>query len=137
MNITAAVVEILRADPGVSAIAGARVFAPELPRDEVEQRRAAVIVAPSGGGSLGPGARSFVPWAVNRVDVTCYGKSPYEASQLYQATYDCLTGLRQEVAQDTIVKNVAVSGGPIYDRISENARPWVLGVFDVSATPSS
>ena len=137
MNITAAIVEILRDDPAVQAIVAARVFAPELPRDEVDQTRALVVVSPSGGGSLGPGARSYVKWVVNRMDVTCYGSTPYEASQLYQATYDCLTSLRQTVAQDTIVKNVSVSGGPIYDRISENAKPWVLGVFDVSATPAS
>ena len=77
----AAAKTILREDADVNALTSGRVFAPELDRKSPHQNpqdmpRACVTLTNTGGGSLGPGARSRVPWTVTRLDVQSYGKTP-------------------------------------------------------------
>ena len=63
-----------------------RVDGGELPRDEVnKQPKEWVVVRASGGASIGPGARSYAPWVNTRMDIRCYGNTPFLSYQVYQA----------------------------------------------------
>ena len=138
MNVTAAVVEVLRADASITALAGSRVYGGELPNGEVQSMpRPAIVLRATGGGSLGPGARSYSPWRVNRLDIFCYGGTPYEGAELHDAVYSAMTQLWQTVAAGTVLKNASVSGGPIQTRDPDTDWPYTLGIYDVSATDAS
>ena len=137
MNVTAAIAKVLRADASITALAGSRVFGGELPNREVQSMpRPVVVLRATGGGSLGPGARSYAPWRVNRLDIFCYGRTPHEGSELHDAVYKAMTQLRQTVAADTVLKNASVSGGPVQTRDPDTDWPYTLGIYDVSATES-
>ena len=150
MNIPAAIVQVLLGQTDVSsievsALVGVRVFTPELPEAENDfMPNNCVVVSSSGGGSLGPGARSFASWRVNRMDVLSYGKDTYQALQVSGAVDEIITQLAQVSvpAVDTLLKNAVISGGPIQNRtfplINRGPHwPTVLTVYDVHATPLS
>ena len=135
MNAVAMLIAILRADVAVADLVQARVFGAELPREEVgHMPRPAIVIAASGGGSLGPGARSYVPWVVTRVDVQCYGAAPYGAFEVHSAVYEVMTQLRRTTIDTTVLKDAVVAGGPIQSRDTNTDWPFVLGVYDVSTS---
>ena len=133
-NPLAAVVQMLLDDLNISQLCGNRVYGSELPRNQAkEQPRAALVLRPSGGGSIGPGARSWTPWTVMRLDVTAYGKDPDEAINVHWAAYRAFTDLERTVIANCILHNAVVTGGPITGRDGDTDWPFVLGVYDVSA----
>ena len=89
----------------------------------------------AGGGSTGPGARSYLPWRNVRVNVKSYGATPWEAHQLDALVYAFMTGLDDRFAQDTWVRSATVAGGPLPLRDPDTDWPYVLSVFDVGASP--
>ena len=130
----AAVRSILLADSGVTGQVSTRVYGDELPGSQNQQMpRKCVVLSYSGGGSLGPGARSYVPWGVTRMDVRSYGATPYEASQVRNAVHMVLKFLRRTVAASTVVHGVTVSGGPLTLRDPDTGWPHKLMVYDVNA----
>ena len=73
----AAVVSYLAADSDINALAEGRVYGEELPKRKTgDMPVKAIVVAYSGGGSIGEGARSNVPITTARVDVRSYGETP-------------------------------------------------------------
>ena len=134
MNPLAAIVALLRADTDVAALVGTRVFGGELPQSQASAMpRHAVVLTLSGGGSLGPGANSYVPWTVNRMDMRCYGRDPLEAWTLYEAVDAVMRNLRRETSASTLIHDATISGGPISNRDNDTDWPYVLSVYDVSA----
>ena len=69
-DAVAALVAYLRGDAEVAALVVGRVYGAELPPQEAAQMpRKAVVVAASGGGSTGPGARSYLPVGLVRAPI--------------------------------------------------------------------
>lgn len=156
----AAVRTILRADADVNALTDGRVVVPELDRkspnqDPQKMPRPYVVLKNTGGGSLGPGSRSFVPWTVTRLDIESYGKTTEECYQIHWAVYRVLTALGElpeeaggqgaslppdEPGETTLantrIYDAVVTGGPLNERDSDTGWPFVLGVFDLSAAYS-
>ena len=120
------------------------MFAPEL-RDKAviaDMPQRVIVLRASGGGSTGPGARSRLRWTNTRLDIFCYGKTPAEAFELYALVEETLRDMDQRRSPlvnkvDTVVKDAIVSGGPIQQRDLDTDWPYVMGVFDVAATPAS
>ena len=122
-----------------------RVDGGELPRECVnKQPQEWVVVRPSGGASIGPGARSYAPWVNSRMDIRCYGQTPFLSYRVYDAVYKVMVELERrtigdvdvgEDAQETItISGAVVTGGPIPGRDPDSDWPFTLGVFDVSST---
>ena len=133
-NPLAAIRTVLLADAKVAQMTGGRVFVPELPRKEAQEMpRACVVVRGTGGSSLGPGARSRVPWTITRLDIQSFGKWPYDANQLHWAVYDVMTSLARTEADDIILHDATCTGGPIDDRDADADWPFTLGVYDLSS----
>lgn len=157
MNAVPAIIRILLESPAVSMQVDTRVYGAELPEFEAQlMPRKTVVVTPSGGALLGPGARSYARWVTNRLDIFSYGKDPLEAIEVYDAVYDVLTQLTQGgplsdfdgrlpparpqpriPPPTTVVKGAVVTGGPISARDGDTDWPYCLGIYEVSVTPAS
>ncbi len=135
MNPIGAVVEMMLADTTITDLVGQHVYGEEF--DLEGDPRKLVLVRSSGGGSLGPGAQSYVPWHVHRMDVFCYGEDMEQARRVYNAVYTLLHQLTRTVKQGTALRDATVTGGPLPGRDSNSDWPYYLAVFDVTATPAS
>ena len=93
-NPLAAVRTILRRDSDIAALTEGRFYVPELdgkdPRGNAQaMTRPCAVIRNTGGGSLGPGARSRAPWAVTRLDVESFGKTTL---RVFPGSLDDLSG---------------------------------------------
>ena len=132
-NPRAALISYLMSDSGVTALASTRIFG-ELPGSENQYMpRACLVLTETGSGSLGPGARSYVPWGVTRMDIRAYGSTPYEASQLYHAMNVAVKQMARTVAASTVLQDAIVSAGPRSGRDPDVDWPFVWGSYEVSA----
>ncbi|WP_346915034.1 DUF3168 domain-containing protein [uncultured Roseibium sp.] len=105
-----ALVDALKADGNVAAIAGARVFGGELPKGETRHMpRAAIVLQPSGGVSLAAG--SYMDHDTQRVDALCYGATPLEANALGGICRRALTSIRRQVVSGCLIHWIEPAGG--------------------------
>ena len=142
-NPLAAIRTVLLDDAEVNAMTGGRIFVPELsdPENrfglsttEIQQMpRKCAVIRSTGGGSLGPGARSRVPWVNTRLDIQSFGKTTYEADEVHWAIYAAMVALNRRVAHNTVLYDAIVTGGPIHERDPDTDWPYCIGVYDLSA----
>ena len=137
-NPLAAVRTILKRDPNIAALTEGRIYIPEFdgkdPRGNAQAMiRPCAVIRNTGGGSLGPGARSRAPWAVTRLDVESFGKTAYESSRVHWMIYRVLVALERTTVNDTILIDAVVTGGPINEVDSDTGWPFTLGVYDLSS----
>lgn len=110
IDILAALLVFLEADVNVSTQVGTRIYAGELPRNEVDfMPRKAAVIRYSGGIDN----NSFVPLARPRVDITSYGATYFEAGEVDRAIYTALKELDRETVDNVLLHGVALSGGPM------------------------
>jgi len=133
-DVASALRVLLRADTAVTAIAPAgQIYAGEMPQTEsAAQPRAAVIVANAGG----PAGRGYVRLGRRRVDVRCYGTTPFEAMRLANQVYESLKALqRLRIASPTptLIHAVNVEGAPSPFRDADGDWPAVITTFEVVA----
>lgn len=96
-DIIAGLIAVLKADAGVAALAGERIFGEELPEDQAQHMpRPCVVLQPSGGA---PGGGGYMKHTAQRVDALSYGRTRGEASQLRRAVFACLKQLRRVTAE--------------------------------------
>jgi len=134
----AAIVSALLDETSITALTGEWVFAPELPQGKAQEMpRHCVVVRGAGGGSIGPGARSRLPWRVVRLNVMSYGRTPNDADDLDATVLAYMTDLDRlvDTENDTILHDAVVSGGPLPLRDPDTSWPYVLSVYDLSASP--
>jgi hypothetical protein len=124
-----ALVAFLKADAGVSAIAGTRVFGAELPRSEVDNMpRAAVVVKPAGGGLLGIRDQEY---GDIRVDVDCWGATPRDGWMLYLAANAALKQLSHEEWTSVMLRSATPSGRGITARDPDTDWPVTMSSWQV------
>lgn len=129
-DVIAALVAFLKADSGVAALAGARVFGLELPASEaVSMPRKAVVLQTSGGVRLTAG--SYARHDTQRVDAFAYGETPFEAEALRRAVFDALKPLRREVSAGVLIHWVEPAGGWSTLRDPDAAWPAAFQSFQV------
>ena len=125
-----AVQEYLKADSDITALVGTRVFGIELPESETDNMpRKAIVIKQSGGD----GSRGYLEHSANRMDVFCYGETPYEARKVRREVYDVLKQLDRTVINSTLVHWVNPSGGPLDLRDPDTQWPVVFESFQVFA----
>lgn len=126
-----ALVAYLRADTQVAALAAGRVYGAELPPQEAAQMpRKAVVVTAAGGGTTGPGARSYLPLGTVRVDVRCYGETQYEAMKVWRAVHGALKRLGRCPQGEALLHAAYEEAGPLQTREPEVGWPLVLSVWE-------
>lgn len=78
-----------------------RIYGGEILRADIDEMpRGAVVLSPAGGGLIG---NAYQDYGDVRVDVDCYGATPYEAYTLYLAVYASLKHLRRSIAGDQVL----------------------------------
>ncbi len=129
-DIVAALVTVLKADGGVSALVGARVFGLELPGAEAANMpRKAVVLAPSGGASLAAG--SYSEHDTQRIDAFAYGETLFEAHRVRTAVSDAFRALRRGKTGTTLIHWVEPAGGWASQRESKLEWPRAFQSFQV------
>ncbi len=109
-DIVAALVTFIKADGGVSALVGTRVFGLELPGAEAASMpRKAVVLKPSGGPSFASG--SYSEHDTQRIDVFAYGETLFEATRVRTAVSDAFRALRRGKTGTTLIHWVEPAGG--------------------------
>lgn len=129
-DVIAALVALLKADGGVSAIVGARAYGGELPPAESRSMpRGAIVVAASGGPSLTAG--SYAEHDTQRVDVFAYGRTPFEADALRRAAFEALRPVRRSVWAGVLIHWIKSAGGFSAARDPDAAWPRAFQSFQV------
>lgn len=62
--------------------------------------RYAVVLKEAGGGLIG---QAYQDYGDVRLDITCYGATPYQASRLSSAVYSALKHLEREVVSGVLL----------------------------------
>lgn len=125
-----AVVTLLAADAGVAGIAGADVFGAELPAAAVARMPASmVVVQASGGVSLTAG--TYAEHDTQRVDLTCYAKTPRLAEQLLKVAARALRAARRVKVGNTLLHWADSAGGFTVSRERDGAWPMAFQSFQI------
>ena len=93
----------------------------------------AIVITESGGGTTGPGAESYADWENTRMDILCYGKTPYEASNLQRTVHRALKRMTRNVQPAGVLVDATISGGPISGRDPDVDWPFAFASYNVSS----
>ena len=135
-DVISALRVVVRADADVISIApAAQIYAGEMPATEAAaQPRAAVVLSRAGG----PSDYGMLQVGRTRVDIRCYGSTPFEAARLRAEVYELLKGLnRRKVTSTTpaitptLIHSVLIEGGPVAIRDADG--DWPFELFTVLA----
>ena len=128
-----ALTAFLRADAALVALLGTRVFGAELPEHEVASMpQRCVVLRRAGGGGLHTGG--YMRLGDFRLDVTCYGETPYQAAQVNLAVQDALKNMRRNVQGAALLHWATPSGGGIALRDPDAEWPLVFSSWQVLAS---
>lgn len=124
-----AVLEVLKSDADVAALAADRVSGGELPRGLVASMpQAAVVVAPAGG----PGRRGYMDFAQVRVDVDCYGATPKDAWMLHLAVRTALKHMQRTVVNGVLLHSADVTADGASGRDPDTDWPVTVSSYLLS-----
>lgn len=127
-EIVTAIVELLKADAGVAALAGTRVFGGELPPSETAlMPRKTIVIQPSGGVPFKPA--SLVKAEAQRLDVVAYGATPLEAATLRAAAAHALVLTVRAIFAGVLVHWVQSAGGYLAGRDRDGQWPFAFQSF--------
>ncbi len=122
----------------VNTLTGGRVYGGDLDEAEVPNMpRAALVVAYAGGGTLGVGANSYLRVGEIRVDLRCYGETPYEADRIHRAAHGLMKHMRRDVVSSVLLHHAVNSGGPLQLRDPKTDWPFVLRTYMVTAAETA
>ena len=143
MNVTGALRAYLLDNTEITALVGTRVYGPpgNSPTDPLRSEMASwgitprktIVLMASGGAGGGRGARTRMRWVENRIDVRCYGESPYQADVLHGEVYPAMIDLEGFTNGDTRLVSAEVSGGPLPARDGDADWPITLSVYIINA----
>lgn len=127
-DIVTAIVDLLKADAGVAALCGERVFGGELPPDEAgSMPRRAIVIQPSGGAPYQPAGR--VKAEAQRLDVVAYGATIAEAAVLRDAARRVLVMTVRLLVSGVLVHWVQSAGGFLIGRDRDGQWPFAFQSF--------
>ena len=129
-DVIAAVVALLKADAGVSALAGTDVYGVEMPADAVARMPIdAIVVQPSGGVSLTEGSDAALD--AQRIDIMAYAATPNEANALRRTAAWALTRTKRRVVANTLIHWVKKAGGFYAARERDGQWPQSFQSFQI------
>lgn len=124
-DIVTAIVELLKADAAIAVDASEHVYGGELaPSLAATMPRHAIVVQASGGVPFAPA--STVDAEAQRLDVICYGATPFEAAQLRRRASRVLLDTRRRVVAGVLIHWVQWAGGYMSGRDRDGAWPYAL-----------
>ena len=127
-DIVAAVVAVLRAD---AAVDSDRIYYAELPHSEHAKMPRKNVVVRKAGGFASDLAR--VRYQHQRIDVFCYGETPFEAAELELAVYDALKQMVPHTVGTCRIWDAEVSSGAVDLREQDTQWPLVFRSYVIAA----
>jgi len=91
--------------------------------------RKAIVVKQSGG----LGSRSYMQHSSPRIDIFCYGETPYQARTVRRQVYEVLQQLIRTVTNSTLIHSISPEGGPLDLRDPDTSWPVVFESYQVFA----
>ncbi len=129
-DIVTSIVDLLKADTGVAALCGTRVFGGELPPAEAKSMpRQAVVIQPSGGVPFQPG--SLLNAQAQRFDVIGYGATPLEAATVRYAARVALVSVMRRLVSGLLIHWVQSAGGYLAGRDRDGQWPFAFQSFQI------
>lgn len=129
-SVITALVSFLKANSEVNTISSGRIFGGELPEGEaINQPRAAIVLRASGGGAML--GRSYIELSDPRVDILCYGSTPYQADAVHRAMDPALKQMRRNVQGNCLLHWANRTTSPMNLRDPDAEWPMVLSVWQV------
>lgn len=133
VDLMAALVAHLRSRPAITAIAGQRVFALELPADESAlMPRHALVLVPSGG--VGAPYVATLALEAQRIDCYSYGPTAFEAARLRRAARSELRGIVRLHVGSVLIHWIIPAGGLMHNRDGQTGWPLVWESFSVMSS---
>lgn len=124
-DIVTAITEVLKADAGIAALVGGHVYGGELPPDlAAAMPRNAIVVQPSGGVAFAPASTAHVE--AQRLDLVCYGATPFEAAELRRVANRVMLGTRRRVVAAVLIHWVQWAGGYLTGRDRDGKWPYAF-----------
>lgn len=124
-DIVGAIVDVLKANGGIAALAGEHVHGGELPSDLTPlMPRHALLVQPSGGVAFAPASKADL--AGQRLDVTAFGPTPKDADDLRGLASKALFAVERQVHAGVLIHWVQSAGGTMAGRDRDTAWPFAF-----------
>lgn len=123
VDVVAAVVAILLADPGVDTVCCGNVFPYELPGNIMMPNKA-VVVRFQGG----PGGPATLQISESRVTIMAYGQTPALAHAVMNACYLALKHLQPSIWAHTYVHGCVLGSGEVALRNPDPDLQWPYSV---------
>lgn len=131
----------LKANSAIAALVGTRVYGEELPRNLIVGDEEAgndsipqAIVVSSATGGFGLGQRSTIKVLPFRVDLKCYGETPYEARQVHYEVTSVLKRIIGKNFNGTRYYRFIPEIAAMYARDPDTDWPFVFSSYDVWAS---
>jgi len=123
-----AVVDLLAGNTAVAALVVKRVYGAELPEftphEGTLMPRKCIVAKYAGSGRLGE--NDYLPIHEPRIDLLCYGETPYEADRVRRSTYKVMKELKRKVQGDVVLFRATHSGGPVQLRDGDTGWPLIV-----------
>lgn len=127
-DIISAIVDVLKADAGVTGLAATHVYGDELAPDATAlMPRAAIVIQASGGVPFQPASK--LKLETQRFDLVAYGATPHEADRLRRLGYDALRAIERQVAAGVMIHWVQSAGGMLAGRDRDGKWPFAFQSF--------
>lgn len=124
-----ALADLLKADPSVASLVATRVYGGELPDSQnVSMPRECVQLTHAGGPADPFG---YIQVGRLRVDVRCWGPTPYRAGLVHREVHGALKGMRRNVQGDTMLFSATVDTAPTSLRDPDTEWPFMFSSWMV------
>lgn len=124
-----ALIAFLKADAAVAARVNNRVYAGELPEGRIRSMpELTTLLRPAGGGQL---PQSYLQIHDLRVDIICYGPTPYVAYDSWRCFHGALKQMQRNQQGQTVLHWAMPAGGPIALREQDTEWPMTLSTWQV------
>lgn len=127
-----ALLYLLKADEDVAALVEDRIYVPELSKATGNIMPINCIVMSRAGGT-GVGSISYLPIRHQRVDIKCYGTTPYQSTLVYWSTHKALKGIDRRVIDLCLLHWAMEEVGPMDLREPEEDWPFTFSSWVVMA----
>lgn len=129
ISIAEAVVTYLKANAGVAALVGTRVYNMELPRADVEEMPRKAVIVRNEGGAIDSGTG---PIARPTISFESTGEKFYQAGQVDEAVFAALKSMSRDTAGERLLHS-ALPGSPTPGRATITGWPVVIRTATVIA----
>lgn len=109
IDIIAAVCDYLLAQSDITDLVEDRVFAGEIPEDEIDNMPQKMILIQYDGGLT---VNSCLPISSPRMSFFCYGQSYFEAGRVDREVYSTLKSLQTTRVGEALIHSASIDSGP-------------------------